>query len=65
MYAVTSLLRKKDSVYHAALRFVSGAVMDASLYTIMILSLVIFTSKEKQHMYLFIAKTLLCKLPSH
>lgn len=62
MHAATTLLRKIDCVYHAALRFFSGAesrthhcILYASL------SRLSLHQRRKLHMYLFIAKALLGK----
>jgi hypothetical protein len=66
MHAATTLLRKLDCVYHAALRFVSGA--ESRTHHCILYDSLAWSSlhqRRKLHMYLFIAKALLGKLPSY
>lgn len=66
MHAASSVLRKLDSVYHAALRFVCGAEYRTH-HCILYESLSWFSLYHRRnlHMYVFIAKALLGKLPSY
>jgi len=66
MHAASSLLRKLDSVYHAEVRFVCGAEFRTHhciLYES--LSWSSLHHRRNLHMYIFIAKALLGKLPSY
>ncbi len=64
MHAATSLLRKLDSVFHAALRFITGA--ESRMHHCILYESLDWLSlhqRRKLHMYLFITKALLGKLP--
>lgn len=64
MHASSSWLRKLDSVYHAALCFVCGShTHHCILYESLAWSSL--HHRRKLHMYMFIVKVLLGKLPSY
>ncbi len=65
MHASTYLLKRLDGVYHAALRFITCLLTYSSLSAVQLCRLVLFMSRRKSHMLLYIVKTLLGMLPNY
>lgn len=66
MHATSSLLKKLDSAYHAAIRFVTNAASRTHHCTLYeYLGWSSLYQRRKSHMLIFIIKALLGKLPSY